>query len=288
MFNLSQASVTFPIQQGARVQYSTLTTLSDTITALRALDGCDGPWVFTQYCYLDFDRVWEMANSVKRQERCKSMVTNGAVFLASLLRNVDISTCWSEAFEIGFASELRQSTAGQTLLASFTPPYVSINDELSYWRQQNIKTYVLQWQNYKSIGLLHSYNIVNAYGASYPFSLQSTAGYHRLESQTSFKMYWSLANDLGHLVTNTTAMGGKSLLRSSSRFAYQNASLQEVLVTEKVLPELPWSANYVLLSSHLGPFGSIDMIYVSVPSVLQEAISVVWHAAITEATPLGC
>ncbi|EQC27632.1 hypothetical protein SDRG_14543 [Saprolegnia diclina VS20] len=128
------------------------------------------------------------------------------------------------------------------------------------------------WQNYKSIGLVNSYNIVNAYGISYPFMLQATAGYHRLESQTSFKMYWSLASDLGALLKNTSTISGKSLLRSSSRFAFQNTSLQEILVTEKMLPPWPWSANYELLSSYLGPFGSIDMVYVSVPSVLSEAI----------------
>ncbi|EQC27672.1 hypothetical protein SDRG_14580 [Saprolegnia diclina VS20] len=273
LFNLSQASVAFPIQQGARVQYSTLTTLSDTISGLRDVQSCDGPWVFTQYCYLDLDQKWEMANSIKRQERCQSMVSNGAVFLASLLRNVDISTCWSESFEIGFASELRESKAGQALLASFSPPYLSIDDEVSYWTSRSVSSYVLQWQNYKSIGLVNSYNIVNAYGISYPFTLQSTAGYRRLGSQTSFKMYWSLANDLGTLVKNTSIMGGKSLLRSSSRFAYRNASIQDVLVTEKMLPALPWSANSILLTSYLGPFGSIDTVYVSPPRVLQEAIA---------------
>ncbi|EQC27747.1 hypothetical protein SDRG_14496 [Saprolegnia diclina VS20] len=273
VFNTSDASIVYPIQHGAKVQYSTLTTLHDAISSLRKIDGCDGPWVFTQYCYLDFDGVWEMANSIKRQERCQSKVNNGAVFLASLLRNVDLSTCWNEEFEIGFGSELRQSTAGQTLLASFTPPYRSIDDEESHWASKSISSYTLQWQNYKSIGLLYSYSIVNAYGIPYSFSLQSTAGYYRIESQTSFKMYWSLANDLRRLTTNISTMAGTSLLRSSSRFAYRNASLQDVLVTEDVLPPLPWSANYERLSSHLGPFGSIDTVYISAPSVLHEAIA---------------
>ncbi|KDO19411.1 hypothetical protein SPRG_15491 [Saprolegnia parasitica CBS 223.65] len=272
-FNLSQASVAFPIQQGARVQYSTLTALSDAISGLRTLDECDGPWVFTQYCYLDFDQKWEMANSVTRQERCKAMVHNGAVFLASLLRNVNLTLYWGEEFEIGFGSELRQSTAGQALLATFTPPYLPIDDEAAVWTRKGVTSYTLQWQNYKSIGLTTSYTIVNAYGASYPFALQSTATYARFTSQTSFKMYWSLANDLGSLLENTSTIGGQSLLRPSSRFAYQNASLQEILVTAKVLPVLPWSANYVVLSSYLGPFGSIDTVYISVPSVLQDAIA---------------
>ncbi|KDO19785.1 hypothetical protein SPRG_14979 [Saprolegnia parasitica CBS 223.65] len=258
-----------PQQYGAMVQYTNLTEVSTAISALRTLDGCDGPWVFTQYCYFDFDQKWEMANSVTRQERCKSMVNNGAVFLASLLRNVDITTCWDESFEIGLASELRESKAGQALLASFRPPYLSIDDEVAVWTQKRITSYVLQWQNYKSIGVVNTYTIVNAYGASYPFTLQSTAGYYRIESQTSFKMYWSLANDLGSLLTNTSTMGGQSLLRSSSRFAYRNASLQDVYAVNGSILASPNSAGAAIVQSTIGPFGSIDMVYVGVPMVVR-------------------
>ncbi|EQC28294.1 hypothetical protein SDRG_13974 [Saprolegnia diclina VS20] len=274
-----------PQQYGAMLQYTNLTAIATAISALRAVEGCDGPYVFTQYCYLDLDQKWEMANSIKRQERCKLMVNNGAVFLASLLRNVDISTCWSESFEIGFGSELRQSTTGQTLLASFSPPYLSIDDEVSYWTSKSISSYVLQWQNYKSIGLVNSYNIVNAYGASYPFTLQSTAGYYRLESQTSFKMYWSLANDLSALLKNTSTMGGKSLLRSSSRFAYRNDSLAAVYVANGSILASPLGVGAAVVQSTIGPFGSIDMVYVGVPDVVRRAYGAILdHVGVLRST----
>ncbi|KDO25728.1 hypothetical protein SPRG_09027 [Saprolegnia parasitica CBS 223.65] len=250
MYNDTKASILVAPQQGARVQYTSLIALDEAIVGLRSLHPCDAPWVFTPYCYLDLDRTWEMANSRSRQARCLTKTQNGAVYLASLLRNVDLRACWGDAFEVGFATELRRSTAGIAFLASIAPPL---------------------WQNYKSIGLLHSYDVVNAYGAAYPFTLQSTVGHFRLSSQTSLKMYWGLAHDLTGLVGNTSALlGGKSLLRMSSNFAFANGSLQDALVEAQLLPPFPWTLNYRLLSSYLGPFGSIDMIYVPVPRVLQQ------------------
>ncbi|EQC27361.1 hypothetical protein SDRG_14803 [Saprolegnia diclina VS20] len=273
-FSTPIASLPVLPQGGARAQYTTLTSLSDAIAGLRLVDGCDGPYVFTQYCYLDLDQKWEMANSIKRQERCKSMVNNGAVFLASLLRNVDVTACWAESFEIGFGSELRQSLAGQALLASFTPPYLSIDDEVSYWTQKDIKSYTLQWQNYKSIGLVNTYNIVNAYGASYPFTLQSTAGYYRLASQTSFLMYWGLANDLGYLLPNMSIIGSYSLLRSSHRFAFRNHSLSDVYMTTGLLdPTMPGIEH--ALTSSIGPYGTVDMYFEPVPELVRRGA----HAA---------
>ncbi|EQC27627.1 hypothetical protein SDRG_14538, partial [Saprolegnia diclina VS20] len=235
--------------------------------------------IFTQYCYLDFDQTWEMANSIKRQERCKSMVSNGAVFLASLLRNVNLTMYWGEEFEIGFGSELRQSKAGRALVATFTPPYLAIPDEVAYWTSKGIESYTLQWQNYKSIGLTTTYNIVNAYGAAYSFALQSTATYARFTSATSYIMYWALDSDLAYVWSNRTSMSHKSLLRASSRFAFSNASLQDILIEDWYLPQPPWSANYALVSSLLGPFGSIDMVYVTVPSTLRQFVQTILSVA---------
>ena len=269
-FSTPIASVPALTQGGARAQYATLTSLSDAIAGLRRVDGCDGPWVSTQYCYLDFNQEWEMANSVQRQERCKSMVTNGAVFLASLLRNIDVAACWGESFEIGFASDLRESHAGQALLASFAPPYLSIDDEVSLWNQKRITSYVLQWQNYKSIGLINTYTVASAYGAAYPFTLQSTAGYYRLASQTSFLMYWGLANDLGNLLHNTSIVGGTSLLRSSRRFAFRNHSLSDVYGMTGLLDPTTPGIHHALTSS-IGPYGTIDTYYEPVPDVVRRA-----------------
>ncbi|OQR88008.1 hypothetical protein ACHHYP_07706 [Achlya hypogyna] len=280
-FDAATGTLKFPGRSGAKAQYTTLTTLTGAIGGLRNLDACDAPWVFTQYCYLDFDRRWPMANSVRRQQRCAAMIANGAVFLESLLRNVhwdDFQRCWGNAFDIGFVSELQHTVDGRLFLATLGVTWLSVPNEAAHWASFNVTEYALQWQNYKAIGIVSTYSVVNAYGAAYPFTLASTSGHFRFESQTSFKMYWGLANDLLYVDDNTTAMGGRSLLRTSATFAFANASLQEVLMQTNTLPSAPWDSAIAALAAHLGPFGSIDMVYMHVPAVVLQAVSAIRDA----------
>ncbi|KDO33752.1 hypothetical protein SPRG_01633 [Saprolegnia parasitica CBS 223.65] len=201
------------------------------------------------------------------------MVHNGAVYLASLLRNVNITASWAGEFENAFASDLRQSVAGQAFLMTIYPPYLPIDDEVAYWLSKNITSYVLQWQNYKSIGFTSAYAIVNAYGAAHTFELESTASFLQWGRETSSKMYWSLFSEFWNRQSNSTYLSRQSLLRASSRFAYQNISLQWHMLALSYLPSRPWSQTYSLVSSHLGPFGSIDMIFVPPPPVLRRAVA---------------
>jgi hypothetical protein len=73
-------------------------TLPNVVAGLRHMDSCLVPWISTAYCYVDFHHKWEMANSAARQARCnKHMKSNGAVYLESILRNVDaekLKTCF--------------------------------------------------------------------------------------------------------------------------------------------------------------------------------------------------
>ncbi|OQS03803.1 hypothetical protein THRCLA_21061 [Thraustotheca clavata] len=254
------------------MQYTQLTSLITAIVALRKLDACEAPWLFTQYCYLDFHKKWEMANSAKRQQRCFNMTTNAAVFLEATLRNIDWDTfthCWGDAFDIGFGNGLRQSTLGINFLQNLRSK-LSVANELNY---------TLQWQNYKYIGAINTYTITNAYGVSYPFTISATKGAYRWSDESSLKMYWSFGNDLKSIVGNSTLMGGKSLLRSSGQFALANASLYMVYVKSTSLIKSPTDPIYTTEQSFLGPFGSIDMIYVGVPHEVQEVLRYFLHFA---------
>ncbi|KDO29410.1 hypothetical protein SPRG_05947 [Saprolegnia parasitica CBS 223.65] len=259
-FNATAVTIAPPLNYAAKLQHGAFATRLDAIVAgLRALDGCDGPWVFTPYCYLDLTRRWEMANSATRQARCSAMVTNGAIYLETLLRNVDAPswrTCWGDAFDVAIGSELRQSQAGREWLGSaYLTRSLAIADEVTYWQEHGI-----------------TYNIVNCYDATYPLTLQAQNGSYRFSSQTSWKMYWALANDLSAVMRNESSLHGLSLLRSSARYGFANQSMEAVLMQSGELTA-PFTAGFALVSDILGPFGSVDMIYVSVPSLLQETFA---------------
>ncbi|KAH9150257.1 hypothetical protein AeRB84_006868, partial [Aphanomyces euteiches] len=82
------------------------------IRGLRVMDACLAPWISSQYCWLDFEKKWEMANSLTRLIRCTSNYsTNAAVYLESVLRNVKWSqfmSCWGTSLESAFASPLNK------------------------------------------------------------------------------------------------------------------------------------------------------------------------------------
>ncbi|EQC25356.1 hypothetical protein SDRG_16766 [Saprolegnia diclina VS20] len=261
------------------MQYTTLTSLGTAVDALRRLNPCLAPWVFTAYCYLDFGGVYEMAASTARQARCHTHLrSNAAVYMASLLRNVawtQWDACWGDAFHSAFGAFLQQSSAGHSLLASFRAPRGSIADEVDLWRRHGLDIYALQWQNFKSIGLTNTYSVENALGVAYPFTLQHSNGQFRLESQTTFKFYWSLANDFySAMATNTS----QSLLRASPTFRYANQSLEDVYLKNGTFLQSPLDAGFTAVRAFLGPFGTIDTKYVPVPRTVRLAARDVWTA----------
>ncbi|EQC39042.1 hypothetical protein SDRG_03994 [Saprolegnia diclina VS20] len=88
---------------------------------------------------------------------------------------------------------------------------------------------------------------------------------HR-DQETSFRMYWSFASDLWAIgATNTTTIGGCSLLRSSPQFAFANWSSMSVLTENRTLPS-PLSLGLQLVASAVGPFNSIDMFVIPCPA----------------------
>ncbi|KAF0714660.1 Aste57867_3765 [Aphanomyces stellatus] len=116
-FDATNAVVQFAANYGAQMQHTDLATVEASVAGLRVTDPCLVPWIFTQYCFVDFNRRWELANSATRLRRCQQhMTTNGAVYLESMLRNIDFSvfqTCWGHAFDVAVGQELSRSDAGQ-------------------------------------------------------------------------------------------------------------------------------------------------------------------------------
>ncbi|KAF0684441.1 Aste57867_23582 [Aphanomyces stellatus] len=270
--NLYNASVTtFSIAPlyASRVQ-NEANSIGSVIQGLRQMDGCQLPWIFTPYCFADFTRQWEMAVTPARQRRCSGEVQNGAVYIEAILRNVQwpqFMSCWGTSLETGLFSHLRTSIQGQSWLQAVQSQSTSVRDEVLFWQQHNIIAYITQWQNYKTLGVVETYAIQNSVGISYPLTIKSSNGSFQLAVETTFKMYWSFASDLWAVTSNASGVGGASLIRQSSHFAYSNTSLENVYLQNS---STIIDAGFVSLRSILGPFGSIDMKRVApIQSLLQ-------------------
>ncbi|EQC26747.1 hypothetical protein SDRG_15397 [Saprolegnia diclina VS20] len=282
-FAAPEAVVLSSVSYGAYLQHEPLSGITATIRGLRVTDACQAPWIFSPYCFVDFTRTWSLANSARRETRCQSMTTNGAIYLESVVRNINydaFDACWGPSFEIAIASELRRSDAGRAWLdiSTAVSAALSIADEALYWRQHGIQHYKVQWQNYKRLGVLNSYSIINAYGIAYPLTLTSQNGTYCLASQTSFKMYWAFANDLTAVADNSSRIAGRSLVCSSPDFAFANTTLGAVLVLNGALTS-PLTAGFQLVQALLGPYGSIDMVYVPVPASVRTLFAVLVDAS---------
>ncbi|EQC34818.1 hypothetical protein SDRG_07623 [Saprolegnia diclina VS20] len=277
LYNDSMASIAWSAHAPRRQLLDTSVPLTRFAQGLRDMNPCMLPWMFTQYCWLDLDRHWAMASTTKRQARCvASQMDNGAVYLEIPLRNVrDWAAwdhCWGVSFEIGFVLHLQTSQHGQQWLSNLKLNVNSVDDEVALWRRYNITRFQLQWQNYKTIGMVDTFSITSALGYTSSLTLsRSEASFHLLQ-QTSHRMYWAFASDLWAIATNTSLIGGYSLLASSSNFAFTNTSSQDVLFRNLTLTQ-PLTPGLTVLQSTIGPFGSVDMHYISCPPAALELYS---------------
>ncbi|OQS06932.1 hypothetical protein THRCLA_01038 [Thraustotheca clavata] len=107
-------------------------------------------WLPIQYCWIDFNRTWELTHTILRQVRCgKKYNDNSAVYLDPVLRN----TLWN-----------------------------NLPTTTSSWhctlRKHNVTTrdfiFQLQWQDGIFPGLEQNINIVNAIGIIFPVFIKCT------------------------------------------------------------------------------------------------------------------
>ncbi|KAF0704711.1 hypothetical protein As57867_007253, partial [Aphanomyces stellatus] len=225
----------------------------------------------TAYCYVDFDRNWEMANTAAKQERCSHDMKNGAVYLESILRNAQwasLSQCWGHELDVGIFSYLKTIAKGATWVSSAITNTNSVLDEVTYWESANIQTYRTQWQNYKGLGVVETFSVENAFGWQYPLTLKYSNSSSQLAVQTSFKMQWPFATELSQFTANASSHVGLNLIRGSPAFVYTNHTPQAVLTSAGFLSS-PLGPGFTLVQTALGPFGSVEMKRLACPSSLQ-------------------
>ncbi|EQC26733.1 hypothetical protein SDRG_15462 [Saprolegnia diclina VS20] len=122
--------------------------------------------------------------------------------------------------------------------------------------------------------------ISTPFGLSYSLPISERRGIVHLDYQTSHRMYWGLASDLWAVSNNATCAGGLSLLRNSPHFAFANATRASLLFENLTLSS-PLNAGLALYDTSLGPFGAVDMVYVSCPASLLALYRYVLHTIAT-------
>ncbi|KAF0695269.1 Aste57867_13911 [Aphanomyces stellatus] len=132
---------------------------------------------------------------------------------------------------------------------------LTVADEVHVRQSHGITAFTTQWQNFKRVGLINTYAIVNSFGLSHAFTLQSQNGSYRFAKQTMFRMYWGLASDLVAVGLN----GGHT--RASSVAAPQNGTVKS-----------PLAAAFDVFQSTVGAYGTVDLVFVGCPASLALAV----------------
>jgi hypothetical protein len=150
-YNEEASFSSFSHEYARRLLLSDWTSIEYAIRNLRRLE-MRSVWIgeeTTQYCWVDFDREFEVAHTEKRQARCAERYRgNGAVYLESVLRNVNWDAFMrsyggpGNLFTVAIQLALEESEQGQQWLnkTSRARAQTSIHDELVYWQAYNLST----------------------------------------------------------------------------------------------------------------------------------------------------
>ncbi|ETW00438.1 hypothetical protein H310_07065 [Aphanomyces invadans] len=281
VFNTTHDAVEFALPPTMNIPSTDLDQRHVAIEGLRSMDGCLAPWLATQYCWVDFHRTWDLANSPRRQTRCLARATNNAaVYLESVLRNIDLTAfdaCWGDAFEVAVGNELRKTRRGQSwLLQTWSAPRhtSAVWSEVALWDAMLLTQFDVLWQNYYITGVHNTLAVQNSFGFQYTLTMKRSDPLWRLAKQTTFKMYWTWASDLWAMASNTSSLlanHGRSLVRTSADFAFRNVTMQQILQENGTLPSpLGWTS--ALVEQRLGPYGSVDVRHLPVPAEIASAV----------------
>ncbi|OQR98031.1 hypothetical protein ACHHYP_09247 [Achlya hypogyna] len=273
LYNRSSTAVPVSVLYPHTVQFEAL-GFAPTIRSLRASDACYLPYIFTQYCYVDFNKRWSLAYSAARVARCSSMETNAAVYLEPGLRNSDWGTLqacdWWSSLQTSILLEVSLTNIGQTWATATAAALgaTTVEDEVQFWISHGLTEYTVQWQNYKWLGVRETFKITNVFSSSSPITLKASVGTHALAPRNSMVMYPGFAADLWS-VSNTSGLvaSGMSLVRSSAAYAFANATREVLLISNGTL-FTPLAAGFSLLRNALGPFGTVDMLHIPCPPAL--------------------
>ncbi|KAH9087901.1 hypothetical protein LEN26_019775 [Aphanomyces euteiches] len=155
----------------------------------------------TPYCWVDFQRRWELAHTAKRQERCLARDSqNAAVYLEALLRN---SLNWTSSqfyqpLRTIIFNDVNATAAGQAWLSQLLSfEMVSVDNEIAVWHQYNLTAWTSQVQNLFQEGFDDAIDLVNALGVRQQITITSIPD--ALRGLSAWSTSWAYAgfwNDL--------------------------------------------------------------------------------------------
>ncbi|KAF0691587.1 Aste57867_17216 [Aphanomyces stellatus] len=250
--------------------------LQEAIRLIRAISLMENMRTAAPSCWLDFNRTFEMAHTARRQAMCNTnRTTNAAVYLESLLRNVQtrdlLSSTYYPEIQSGLFAAARLTPSGAAWVWNIeTHTWPSIPDEETFWRTFGITIFKNTLQNYYLEGVENSIVLVNALGLRQRITVNNIPNVMRPKvAWTTAYAFCGLWNDL-----DSSAQFGGSLLRSAPN--------------SFIALGIDWDAWYcgsagtpgtALIRSQLGPLTIIDIYLVPVPARLFDLIST-FHTAL--------
>ncbi|CAK4623363.1 unnamed protein product, partial [Aphanomyces euteiches] len=190
----------------------------DLPTIIRGLRPLGGPdQVTTQFCWVDFNRTWEVAHTDQRQKRCYARyLDNAAVYWESIFRLIDwnlyMALQYGGPFNTTIGNALRKSPEGMRWLTTTPYAFVNVETEVAYWQQAGIKRFAVQFTNGFSWGVRETISLQNAFGSVQNISLKRSSYISRTGLWTTNLMYWGTPND--YTASNSA---GYSFVRSDSK-----------------------------------------------------------------------
>ncbi|OQR93633.1 hypothetical protein ACHHYP_02398, partial [Achlya hypogyna] len=270
------------------VVYTHFTSPAVVIPYLRQLSAYWSMRINVVYCWVDFNRTFEIAFSLGRQNRCRERYANdGGVYMEAVLRNQQwkaYTDMWStdgNYFNVGIQQALEESVVGRAVLASIASgaATTTVADEVEYWHAHDIRRFEMLWQNRWLTAIAETITLSNAIGMRQELTIKSQrllAG-----SWSSQPMSWMpIQQNFNAMILN------RSLVRGSSRYYGGNVSGLPAISWETYRGLVDVNGNLrgqmAVLHEHVGPYFNIDTRFVPVLPALAVAYAG-FHRALFDA-----
>ncbi|KAF0695636.1 hypothetical protein As57867_013508, partial [Aphanomyces stellatus] len=255
-----------------RVLYSEMNTMTKAVEGMRSTQKRRMPSPYAQYCWVDFDKRWDIAHTDARAQRCLERYQgNAANYLEFVVRNVnweDFISYTASTWPIVIGLALQATPAGQEWLANCPKNSLalSVADEVNYLvNVRKLSRYQLQWQNEIQMGMTESVVVQNSLIVQQILPLKAMG--HVWGPWSSINMYWNFRNDLG-----TLASLNASLIRGADNY-FQTKGISFSSQTGLQNANGNYDAQTGAFYNNIGPFGGVDLLYVQVPTSLAQLYS---------------
>ncbi|CAK4276642.1 unnamed protein product, partial [Aphanomyces euteiches] len=261
------------------------------VVALRQVPGLE--YISSQFCWVDFNRSWEVAHTVMRQKRCNARyIDNGAVYLEPIVRLTDWNTwlhgVYGGAFNSTIGDAISRTPEGQAWLRDTPYAFTSIEAEVMQWRKVGITRYSVQFNNYYTYGMTETFGVQNALGVAQHITIKRKASEVRNGGWTTMWMYFGLWSDFLYadwygysIVINdranqrfTAPCSYVDYVQDPANYSCDPCDLQWNPDAANCSPNyemflgLPNTPTFDLVHNNIGPLNSIDLYFVAPPRSL--------------------